>query len=583
MNKKFTLSVLFQILFSSLFAQCDTDKEYSSEYFHSSYFSFMPANVDRIEDSNGDFHELFFIDDSVSINEKTFNAGKNNLFFTSGVLIRKISPNGETIYKTLNFIKSSHPPLITPSRSSSNHLTLKNDSLCLFGVIEPGNYLTKKGNISLNFKIFAKITFDPVDGEIYEISSLISGIDNNLSISFSSLPMVIKDNILTFSFGTNRNVYDNVSREAISIEENMHHLILGSYQINNNSMTVEILGKSNKRISPYTISKNQSIINVAGIYTDSLYLSNGSILIPEKDSLVNTSTDGFLISLDTQLSIRNYLSIQGPGEFNNIFNQTNVTGDFSVFLNAFSKNKKISTKNYDSLISTSWNSFLLFDRDFNLKAQRNINAIYNTKNDYLHVNMFKMDEEVIVLSITTNSNKIIYERDTLASLHQTNNGYTLFHIYIDKNGNRIKHQTYYSEGFFTLYPLLNEDKFTYFNGTQIKDIKGSYEIPFPNNAPFTFLTFMKNVCTDKLLHTPKTKKVASSKIYPNPTHTSITIENESNISSIQMVDLMGKVVYQNESVNETAFTVDVSQFTNGLYVIKYFSDGKWNVGKVVKE
>jgi len=71
-----------------------------------------------------------------------------------------------------------------------------------------------------------------------------------------------------------------------------------------------------------------------------------------------------------------------------------------------------------------------------------------------------------------------------------------------------------------------------------------------------------------------------SVVYPNPTTGTLTIENGGNtITTIQVLDVTGKVLQTRENVNTQKTTIDLSRFTNGVYFIKV--DGKLN--KVVKK
>lgn len=61
----------------------------------------------------------------------------------------------------------------------------------------------------------------------------------------------------------------------------------------------------------------------------------------------------------------------------------------------------------------------------------------------------------------------------------------------------------------------------------------------------------------------------SISIYPNPAKTQLTIENATNtaFNSIQIMDITGKLLYAENNLNVTSKTINVSSFTDGLYII----------------
>ena len=67
-------------------------------------------------------------------------------------------------------------------------------------------------------------------------------------------------------------------------------------------------------------------------------------------------------------------------------------------------------------------------------------------------------------------------------------------------------------------------------------------------------------------------------IFPNPSNSIVTVKTNENIDSIEILDLLGKTVFQNSSVNNIEFKIDVSTFTKGVYFVRI---NKNNIQKLV--
>jgi hypothetical protein len=74
-------------------------------------------------------------------------------------------------------------------------------------------------------------------------------------------------------------------------------------------------------------------------------------------------------------------------------------------------------------------------------------------------------------------------------------------------------------------------------------------------------------------------------IYPNPTTNSIAVDFKENqrFDKIVLTDLQGKIVFQNDKIEELNQTIDLSKLTSGIYMLNLSgTDGNLNY-KVVKE
>ncbi len=74
----------------------------------------------------------------------------------------------------------------------------------------------------------------------------------------------------------------------------------------------------------------------------------------------------------------------------------------------------------------------------------------------------------------------------------------------------------------------------------------------------------------------------SVKVYPNPTHSTIHINSDFNIQSIELYDIQGRILATSlENSNDTLF--DISGKQNGVYFLKINTENGSKVEKIVKE
>lgn len=74
-------------------------------------------------------------------------------------------------------------------------------------------------------------------------------------------------------------------------------------------------------------------------------------------------------------------------------------------------------------------------------------------------------------------------------------------------------------------------------------------------------------------------------IYPNPAQNELTISNTSNvlIEKVQVIDILGRVVSNLGRINDTSRTVDISNLTTGMYLLRLEGAGSSNVIKFIKK
>ncbi|MBN8641887.1 MAG: T9SS type A sorting domain-containing protein [Flavobacteriales bacterium] len=71
-------------------------------------------------------------------------------------------------------------------------------------------------------------------------------------------------------------------------------------------------------------------------------------------------------------------------------------------------------------------------------------------------------------------------------------------------------------------------------------------------------------------------------IAPNPTKNNVNVNCNSNIQSIQLFDVQGRVL-MTQLVNDSQSSVDVSNYTNGIYFLKVTTEIGTRVEKIIKE
>jgi hypothetical protein len=72
-------------------------------------------------------------------------------------------------------------------------------------------------------------------------------------------------------------------------------------------------------------------------------------------------------------------------------------------------------------------------------------------------------------------------------------------------------------------------------------------------------------------------------IYPNPAHDKLTIENDNFIIPIDfnIMNSNGKIIYNSVLNNENI--IDLSQFSSGMYFIRFSEKGSYYILKFIKE
>lgn len=72
------------------------------------------------------------------------------------------------------------------------------------------------------------------------------------------------------------------------------------------------------------------------------------------------------------------------------------------------------------------------------------------------------------------------------------------------------------------------------------------------------------------------------KYYPNPVQNNLTVSNIASIEKIEVQSILGQQI-MSKKVNDLQASVDLSQVSKGIYLVKIFSDGQQKTIKVIKE
>lgn len=113
-----------------------------------------------------------------------------------------------------------------------------------------------------------------------------------------------------------------------------------------------------------------------------------------------------------------------------------------------------------------------------------------------------------------------------------------------------------------------------FSGTNMTEDAGK-KVVF-NNIAITAID--KNVLSVK----EYIEKEQNLSIYPNPAKDKIKILSNSSINKVLVYNVFGKLVYKS-SEESSNFTIDISSFSKGVYLVKAFSNDEITTKKIIKE
>jgi hypothetical protein len=109
--------------------------------------------------------------------------------------------------------------------------------------------------------------------------------------------------------------------------------------------------------------------------------------------------------------------------------------------------------------------------------------------------------------------------------------------------------------------------------TNNANIYFDYNFPIETNTTFT---------TFQTLSNGEFPIDSSVVIAPNPTKNNVNINCNNTIKSIQLFDVQGRVL-MTQLANDSEFTIDIFNYTNGIYFVKVITENGTTIEKIIKE
>ncbi len=72
-------------------------------------------------------------------------------------------------------------------------------------------------------------------------------------------------------------------------------------------------------------------------------------------------------------------------------------------------------------------------------------------------------------------------------------------------------------------------------------------------------------------------------IYPNPFDNYLNIINNQNIQQVMVYDMLGKLIFNQKNINNNKAVLDLNQLTQGVYLLKIYSENSVKTHKIVKK
>jgi len=85
----------------------------------------------------------------------------------------------------------------------------------------------------------------------------------------------------------------------------------------------------------------------------------------------------------------------------------------------------------------------------------------------------------------------------------------------------------------------------------------------------------------ELSDVPSLSGTTGLKFYPNPTNGIITVESEGEINELFLTDFSGKLLAKYKISGHSGLKVDLSNYSTGVYFLRYIADNRWYAGKVI--
>ncbi len=116
-----------------------------------------------------------------------------------------------------------------------------------------------------------------------------------------------------------------------------------------------------------------------------------------------------------------------------------------------------------------------------------------------------------------------------------------------------------------------------------------YELTHNQNETYAFYRIKINYPSEKESEYSKVIRInlngdeIQSKIYPNPTTDWLTVESNTAIDNIKIIDKVGKVVYENSFFQQNELKLSLEKFNSGAYIIEIKQSDKISRKRLIKQ
>ena len=73
------------------------------------------------------------------------------------------------------------------------------------------------------------------------------------------------------------------------------------------------------------------------------------------------------------------------------------------------------------------------------------------------------------------------------------------------------------------------------------------------------------------------------KLYPNPAHEYVTLQSDTVINHIKVFDLLGRAVFEQNTINQQIVQLNIAHYPSGLYLIEVESEYRTEILKLIKQ
>jgi len=201
----------------------------------------------------------------------------------------------------------------------------------------------------------------------------------------------------------------------------------------------------------------------------------------------------------------------------------------------------------------------------------------------------------LILDTSTANTFVVLDGDEAAVLNQDNNIGPSSDLYLlDSGWGDLMYGYWNSSGEYGNWTGVQEDKylgikFEIGNQFHYGWVQLNTTIHSHSNMEFTVKSFAYETTPNTSILAGDTgttgvnaNEIASISVYPNPTKDWIHFDSPTPLKQVLVFDSTGKLV-KNINVDFTAKNLDLSEISKGIYTVKFISDNRSSVKKIIKE